>query len=306
MNEIAKELLMDVADLSGEPEGMAFNIRENSQCAGRNSTDNIQIVSKEDGSGIDIIVQPGTKNDKVFIPALVTCSGVHDLVYNDFYIGEDADVTIVAGCGVSTDGCDGSEHNGIHRFFLKPGAKVLYLEKHIGIGEGTGERVINPETYMELEENSYMEMDTSQIKGVDSTKRISKAKLADGAKLVIKEKLMTHGKQYAETAFEVDMDGVDSSCTLSSRSVARDNSKQLFLSKINGNNKCAGHSECDAIIMDQGVVSAIPEITANDLDAQLIHEAAIGKIAGDQIIKLMTLGLTEAEAEAHIIEGFLK
>ena len=306
MDAIAKELLMDVADIDGEPEGMAFNIRENSQCAGRNSTDNIQIVSKEDGSGIDIIVQPGTKNDKVFIPALVTCSGVHDLVYNDFYIGEDADVTIVAGCGVSTEGCDGSEHNGIHRFFLKPGAKVLYLEKHIGIGEGTGERVINPETYMELEENSYMEMDTSQIKGVDSTKRISKAKLADGAKLVIKEKIMTHGKQYAETAFEVDMDGVNSSCTLSSRSVARDNSKQLFLSKINGNNKCAGHSECDAIIMDKGVVSAIPEITANDLDAQLIHEAAIGKIAGDQIIKLMTLGLTEAEAEAHIIEGFLK
>ena len=306
MDAIAKELLMDVADIDGEPEGMAFNIRENSQCAGRNSTDNIQIVSKEDGSGIDIIVQPGTKNDKVFIPALVTCSGVHDLVYNDFYIGEDADVTIVAGCGVSTEGCDGSEHNGIHRFFLKPGAKVLYLEKHIGIGEGTGERVINPETYMELEENSYMEMDTSQIKGVDSTKRIFKAKLADGAKLVIKEKIMTHGKLYAETAFEVDMDGVNSSCTLSSRSVARDNSKQLFLSKINGNNKCAGHSECDAIIMDKGVVSAIPEITANDLDAQLIHEAAIGKIAGDQIIKLMTLGLTEAEAEAHIIEGFLK
>ncbi len=306
MNEIAKELLKDVADLDQTTDDMAFNIRENSQCAGRNSTDSIQIVNKEDGSGIDIIVAPGTKNDKVFIPALVTCSGVHDLVYNDFYIGEDADVTIVAGCGISTDGCDGSEHNGIHRFFLKPGAKVLYLEKHIGIGEGTGERVINPETYIEMEADSYMEMDTSQIKGVDSTKRISKAKLADRAKLVIKEKLMTHGKQYAETAFEVDMDGEDCSCTLSSRSVARDTSKQLFLSKINGNNRCAGHSECDAIIMDQGVVSAIPEITANDLDAQLIHEAAIGKIAGDQIIKLMTLGLTEAEAEAHIIEGFLK
>lgn len=306
MNEIAKELLKDVADLDQTTDDMAFNIRENSQCAGRNSTDSIQIVNKEDGSGIDIIVAPGTKNDKVFIPALVTCSGVHDLVYNDFYIGEDADVTIVAGCGISTDGCDGSEHNGIHRFFLKPGAKVLYLEKHIGIGEGTGERVINPETYIEMEADSYMEMDTSQIKGVDSTKRISKAKLADRAKLVIKEKLMTHGKQYAETAFEVDMDGEDCSCTLSSRSVAKDTSKQLFLSKINGNNRCAGHSECDAIIMDQGVVSAIPEITANDLDAQLIHEAAIGKIAGDQIIKLMTLGLTEAEAEAHIIEGFLK
>jgi Fe-S cluster assembly scaffold protein SufB len=227
-------------------------------------------------------------------------------VYNDFFIGENADVTIVAGCGVSTDGCDGSEHNGIHRFFLKPGSKVLYLEKHIGFGEGTGERVINPETYMELEAGSTMTMETTQIKGVDSTKRVSKAIIKEEATLVIKEKLMTHGSQYAETAFEVALEGEGASCTLSSRSVARDTSKQLFLSKINGNNRCAGHSECDAIIMDQGVVSAIPEITANHLEAALIHEAAIGKIAGDQIIKLMTLGLTEAEAEAHIIDGFLK
>ncbi|MEA5073611.1 MAG: SufD family Fe-S cluster assembly protein [Eubacterium aggregans] len=305
MDQIAKDLLKEVAGIEGEPDG-AFNIRENSGCAGRNSTEAIQIISKEDGSGIDIVVAPGTKNDKVYIPALVTCSGVHDLVYNDFFIGENADVTIVAGCGVSTDGCDGSEHNGIHRFFLKPGSKVLYLEKHIGFGEGTGERVINPETYMELEAGSTMTMETTQIKGVDSTKRVSKAIIKEDATLVIKEKLMTHGSQYAETAFEVALEGEGASCTLSSRSVARDTSKQLFLSKINGNNRCAGHSECDAIIMDQGVVSAIPEITANHLEAALIHEAAIGKIAGDQIIKLMTLGLTEAEAEAHIIDGFLK
>ncbi len=305
MDQIAKDLLKEVAGIEGEPDG-AFNIRENSGCAGRNSTEAIQIISKEDGSGIDIVVAPGTKNDKVYIPALVTCSGVHDLVYNDFFIGENADVTIVAGCGVSTDGCDGSEHNGIHRFFLKPGSKVLYLEKHIGFGEGTGERVINPETYMELEAGSTMTMETTQIKGVDSTKRVSKAIIKEEATLVIKEKLMTHGSQYAETAFEVALEGEGASCTLSSRSVARDTSKQLFLSKINGNNRCAGHSECDAIIMDQGVVSAIPEITANHLEAALIHEAAIGKIAGDQIIKLMTLGLTEAEAEAHIIDGFLK
>ncbi|MEG1432527.1 SufB/SufD family protein [Eubacterium sp.] len=305
MDQIAKDLLKEVAGIEGEPDG-AFNIRENSGCAGRNSTEAIQIISKEDGSGIDIVVAPGTKNDKVYIPALVTCSGVHDLVYNDFFIGENADVTIVAGCGVSTDGCDGSEHNGIHRFFLKPGSKVLYLEKHIGFGEGSGERVINPETYMELESGSIMTMETTQIKGVDSTKRVSKAIIKEDATLVIKEKLMTHGSQYAETAFEVALEGEGASCTLSSRSVARDTSRQLFLSKINGNNRCAGHSECDAIIMDQGVVSAIPEITANHLEAALIHEAAIGKIAGDQIIKLMTLGLTEAEAEAHIIDGFLK
>ncbi|MGL4284298.1 MAG: SufB/SufD family protein [Eubacterium aggregans] len=291
--------------IEGEPDG-AFNIRENSGCAGRNSTEAIQIISKEDGSGIDIVVAPGTKNDKVYIPALITCSGVHDLVYNDFFIGENADVTIVAGCGVSTDGCDGSEHNGIHRFFLKPGSKVLYLEKHIGFGEGTGERVITPETYMELEAGSTMTMETTQIKGADSTKLVSKAIIKEDATLVIKEKLMTHGSQYSETAFEVALEGEGASCTLSSRSVARDTSKQLFLSKINGNNRCAGHSECDAIIMDQGVVSAIPEITANHLEAALIHEAAIGKIAGDQIVKLMTLGLTEAEAEAHIIDGFLK
>jgi Fe-S cluster assembly scaffold protein SufB len=305
MDNIAKELLKEVSDIDGTPDG-AFNIRENSACAGRQSTDTIQIISKKDVSGIDIVIAPGTKNDKVYIPALVTCSGVHDLVYNDFFIGEGADVTIVAGCGISTDGCDGSEHNGIHRFFLKPNSKVLYIEKHIGIGDGTGKRVINPETYFELGENSQMTMDTTQIKGVDSTKRVCGGTLDDGATLIIKEKLMTHGDQFAETKFDVSLNGVGSSCTLSSRSVARGNSHQRFLSKIDGNNQCAGHSECDAIIMDNGVVSAIPEITANHLDASLIHEAAIGKIAGDQIIKLMTLGLSEKEAESHIIEGFLK
>lgn len=306
MNDVSKQLLKEIAGIDDIPVDGAFNIRENSACAGRQSTEAIQIINKEDGSGIDIIIAPETKNDKVFIPALVSCSGIHDLVYNDFYIGENADVTIIAGCGVSTDGCDGSEHNGIHRFFLKPNAKVLYIEKHIGFGKGTGERVINPETYIEMEENAEMTMDTTQIKGVDSTKRISSAKLGENAKLIIKEKLMTHDEQYAETSFNVDLDGKNSSCTLSSRSVAKGRSKQLFLSKINGNNACAGHSECDAIIMDQGVVSAIPEITANHLDAALIHEAAIGKIAGEQIIKLMTLGLTEKEAEEHIINGFLK
>ncbi|WP_195985824.1 SufD family Fe-S cluster assembly protein [Clostridium sp. D33t1_170424_F3] len=305
MDRIAKKLLELVADWKGEPQG-AFNIRENSGCAGRQSTENVRIESKTDQPGIDIIVKKNTKNEKIYIPALVTHSDVTDLVYNDFYIGKNADVTIVAGCGVHSDGCGTAEHDGIHRFFLEKGARVLYLEKHIGIGEGDGQRIINPQTYIEADENSYMEMETTQIEGVDSTKRFSKAVLQDGAKLVIKEKIMTHGSQYAETSFEVDLNGTDSSAHLISRSVAKDSSKQLFLSKVNGNAKCAGHSECDAIIMGDGSVSAIPEISANCVDAALIHEAAIGKIAGEQLVKLMTLGLTEKEAENRIVEGFLE
>lgn len=305
MNDIAKKLLKDVTGLEEMPKG-AYNIRENSQSVARQSSENIEIVSKEDKSGIDIIVKPDTKSENVFIPALVSCGGVQDLVYNDFFIGENADITIIAGCGVSTgDSCDGSEHNGIHRFFLGKNSKVRYVEKHIGEGSGTGKRVIDPVTEVEQEEDSFMEMETTQIKGVDSTRRFTKAKLKAGATLVIKEKLMTHGDQFAESTFEVDMDGEDSSVNLISRSVARDYSKQTFISKINGNTRCMGHSECDAIIMDHGVVRAVPEITANSLDATLIHEAAIGKIAGDQMIKLMTLGLTEGEAEARIIDGFL-
>lgn len=305
MNDVAKKLLKEVTGLEDMPKG-AYNIRENSQTVARQSSENIDIVSKKDKSGIDIIVKANTKSENVFIPALVSCSGVHDMVYNDFYIGENADITIIAGCGVSTgDSCDGSEHNGIHRFFLGKNSKVRYVEKHIGEGSGTGKRVIDPVTEVVQEEGSYMEMETTQIKGVDSTRRFTKANLKDNAKLVIKEKLMTHGEQFAESKFEVDMDGEDSSVNLISRSVARDYSRQTFISKINGNTRCAGHSECDAIIMDHGVVRAIPEITANSLDATLIHEAAIGKIAGDQMIKLMTLGLTEGEAEAQIIDGFL-
>lgn len=305
MKDISKKLLKEVAGLDELPKG-AYNIREDSQTVARQSTENIKIVGKEDQSGIDIIVKAGTKAENVYIPALVSCGNVHDLVYNDFYIGEDADITIIAGCGVNTgNSCDGSEHNGIHRFFIKKNAKVRYVENHIGEGDGTGTRTINPITEVDQEEGSYMEMETTQIKGVDSTKRFTKAKLQKEATLVIKEKLMTHGNQFAESAFEVELDGEDSSTQLISRSVAKDFSKQVFISKIHGNTRCYGHSECDAIIMDHGVVSAIPEITANHLDATLIHEAAIGKIAGDQLVKLMTLGLTEEEAEAKIIDGFL-
>lgn len=306
LSDIIKNLLAEVAGIQNIPTTGAFSIRSNGKSAGRNSTETIQIIPKEDGSGIDIIVKPGTKNESVHIPALVTDTDLHDVVYNDFHIGEDADVTIVAGCGIHNCGSGISQHDGIHRFFVGKNAKIKYIEKHIGEGDGEGQNIINPQTHIIAEENSYIEMDTVQLKGVDSTKRISSAKLADGATVVIKEKIMTHGSQYAETSFDVDLDGAGSSAKLISRSVARDNSKQLFRSKLSGNNACYGHSECDAIIMDNGIVAAEPEIIANNVDASLIHEAAIGKIAGEQLIKLMTLGLTEKEAEAQIINGFLK
>ncbi len=305
MNDITKNLLELISDLPGVPGG-AYNIREDGQCAARQSTEHIQINPKTDKPGIDIIVQPQTKGETVYIPACVTHSDVNDLVYNDFYIGDDADVTVVAGCGVHTDGEEESQHNGIHRFFLGKNARVKYVEKHIGVGKGTGKRVINPRTFVDIGEGGYLEMDTTQIKGGDSTDRVTRGVLGENAKLVIKEKIMTDGEQTAETNFEVDLNGMGSGADLISRSVAKGRSKQVFRSKINGNTNCSGHSECDAIIMDEGVVSAIPELTANHLDAALIHEAAIGKIAGEQIVKLMTLGLSEEEAEAKIIEGFLK
>ena len=306
LSDIVKNLLQEVSGMVNIPATSAFNIRNNGQSEGRKSTENIDIVPKPNGAGLDIYVKPFTKNEDVHIPALITADGVHDIAYNDFHIGEGAEIKIIAGCGIHNCGCDDSIHEGIHRFFVGKNAKIIYEEKHIGDGDGNGKRIINPQTHIEAEENAYIEMDTVQLKGVDSTKRISSAKLADGATMIIKEKIMTHGDQYAETSFDVDLNGTGSSAKLISRSVAKDNSRQLFRSKINGNAECYGHSECDAIIMDNGIVAAEPEITANHVDASLIHEAAIGKIAGDQLTKLMTLGLTEAEAEAQIINGFLK
>lgn len=305
MNNVTKKLLGMVADLFDAPNG-AYNIREDGQCAAQHSTEHIRIESKKDKPGINIIISSQAQGETVYIPACVTHSNVNDLVYNDFYVQRGADVVIVAGCGVHSDGEEDAMHNGIHRFFVEENARVKYIEKHVGTGEGTGKRIINPETHIELADMAYMEMDTVQIKGVDSTKRTSSAVLQRGATLVIKEKIMTHGSQFAETNFVVDLNGEDSGTNLISRSIARDQSHQIFRSRINGNDKCQGHSECDAIIMDQGTVSAIPELTANHIEASLIHEAAIGKIAGEQIMKLMTLGLTEQEAEAKIIAGFLK
>ncbi len=305
VDEIQMTILEQVADLHAVPEG-AYNIRANGQTASRNTTANIDIVSKEDGSGIDIRIRPGTKNESVHIPVVLSESGLKETVYNDFYIGEDADVVIVAGCGIHNCGSQDSEHDGVHRFFVGKNAKVKYVEKHYGSGEGRGGRILNPGTEVTMEEGSYMEMEMTQLKGVDSTNRSTTADLASGAKLVIRERLLTHGSQKAVSSFEVSLNGKDASANVISRSVAREESEQTFISKINGNAECAGHTECDAIIMDNAKIAAVPELTANHPDAALIHEAAIGKIAGEQIVKLMTLGLTEEEAENQIINGFLK
>ncbi len=305
LDAIQKDLLEKVADLHEVPQG-AYNIRANGTAAARSTTANIDIVTKTDKPGIDIIIKPFTKNESVHIPVLISKTGHSELVYNDFYIGEGADVTIVAGCGIHNTGDSESRHDGIHTFYVGKNAKMRYVEKHYGVGDGNGENVMNPTTVINMEENSYVEMDTVQIKGIDSTDRVTTAKLADGATLIVSEKIMTHGKQSATTKFEVDLDGENSSTHVISRSVAKDNSKQLFLSNVNGNNACSGHTECDAIVMDNAVVSAIPQIQANHTDASLIHEAAIGKIAGEQLTKLMTLGLTEKQAEEQIINGFLK
>lgn len=305
MNQIQKDLLEKIADIHGVPQG-AYNLRMNGEGAGRNTTEHIDIVTKKDKPGIDIFIKSGTKNESVHIPVIISQTGLNDLVYNDFFVGENCDVTIVAGCGIHNGGDEESRHDGIHTFHVANNAKVKYIEKHYGEGDGNGENIMNPTTVVYLDENAYMEMETAQIKGINSTKRKTQAELKTGATLVIHEKILTHGSQYAETNFDVDLAGEDSSTHVVSRSVAKENSKQLFLSNVRGNNRCSGHTECDAIIMDSASVSAIPEISANHVEASLIHEAAIGKIAGEQIIKLMTLGLTEKEAEEQIISGFLK
>ena len=296
---------MEVADLHGVPEG-AYNIRANGKLDSRSTTANIDITTKQDVSGIDIRIKPGTKNESVHIPVVVSESGLKDMVYNDFYIGDDCDVVIVAGCGIHNCGDQDSQHDGIHRFYVGKNSHIKYVEKHYGEGDGRGKRILNPVTEVHMDEGSYMEMEMVQIKGVDSTERTTNAELAAGAKLIVRERLLTHGEQNAVSNYVVDLNGDDASTDLVSRSVAKDHSVQTFNSTINGNAKCTGHSECDAIIMDSARIIAVPGLTANNIDAALIHEAAIGKIAGEQIVKLMTLGLTEAEAEAQIVNGFLK
>lgn len=305
MDNIDKGLLKEIADINETPKG-AYNIRKNGKGIERQVTENINIITKQDKPGIDIYVKENTKFEFVHIPVIITESGLSDVVYNDFYIGKNADVVIIAGCGIHNDHHKDSQHDGIHRFFLEEGAKVKYIEKHYGEGEGTGKRILNPVTEVTLNKDSYMEMETVQIKGVDSTIRTTKGILGENTNLVISEKIMTHGEQTATTTFEVELNGENASTHVTSRSVAVDTSIQQFKSNVQGNSKCFGHVECDAIIKDSAKVVAIPEIIANNVEANLIHEAAIGKIAGEQLTKLMTLGLTEKESEEQIIKGFLK
>ena len=293
MDKIDKELLKTIADVDAEEIKGAYNIRKNGQGIERKITENINIVTKKDVSGIDIIVKENTKFEFVHIPVIITESGLKDVVYNDFYIGKNSNVIIVAGCGIHNDHHKDSEHNGIHRFFLEEGAKVKYIEKHYGEGTGEGKRILNPVTEVHLKKGASLNMESIQIKGVDSTIRTTNAVLEEDTNFVVTEKIMTHGKQFAKTNFDVKLNGENSSVKVTSRSVATEQSEQVFNSKVEGNAKCFGHVECDAIIKDNAKVTSTPEIVANNIDANLIHEAAIGKIAGEQLIKLMTLGLTE-------------
>ena len=305
IDQIQMQLLEEVAGLHEMPAG-AYNIRANGGAGGRNTTANIDIVTKDDKAGIDIKIKEGTKKESVHIPVVISQSGLEETVYNDFYVGDDCDVTIVAGCGIHNSGDADSKHDGIHTFYIGKNSKVRYVEKHYGAGDGRGQRVMNPGTIVYLGENSYMEMEMVQIKGIDSTFRKTDAHLEAGATLIVKEKLMTHGCQTAISEYNAYLDGAGSSANIISRSVAKEESNQKFISRLYGNAACSAHSECDSIIMDQAKIVAVPEIDANDPDAALIHEAAIGKIAGEQIIKLMTLGLTEEEAQEQIVNGFLK
>lgn len=304
MNEITEKMLGEISDYSGNFQG-AYNIRENGCSVARKSSDHIKIEPKTDEPGLDIRILPGTKGESVSIPACVTHGDVDDLVYNDFYVGEDADVVIIAGCGVHTETGEPARHNGIHRFFLAKNSHVKYVEKHIGTGKGAGIRTIDPVTEIFLEENAVLEMDTAQIGGVDKTTRKTKATVAAGGRLLVRERILTEKEQTADTEFEVELNGENSAADIISRSVAKGASRQSYVSTIVGNAPCTGHSECDAIIDGTAVVDAAPKLWAHNADAALIHEAAIGKIAGEQILKLRTLGLTEEEAEAKIIEGFL-
>ena len=307
MENVDIRLLREIADLETTPQG-AYNIRRNGALDSRNSTANIEITTKtEPGkSGIDIRIKPGTRHESVHIPVIISQTGLSEMVYNDFFIGEDCDVDIVAGCGIHNTGCETSQHDGVHTFYVGKNSKVRYVERHYGEGPGTGKRIMNPQTVVYLEEGATINLESTQIRGVDSTKRYTKIVCGKDAEGVVTERLLTHGHQEATSDMEIVLDGENSRGRVISRSVAQDESSQLFYPRMVGNAKCFGHVQCDSIIMGDARISSIPAIVANHVDAQLIHEAAIGKIAGEQLIKLMTLGLTEQEAEEKILDGFLQ
>lgn len=303
IDKISDELLKKISDLEKLPQG-SFNIRKNGKLFKRNSDSDIEIKSKKDKDGIDIIVKKGIKNKSVHIPVILTAGGFSDLVYNDFYIGEDADVTIVAGCGIHNDSEQKSEHNGIHSFHLGKNSKVTYIEKHFSFGKGVGN--LNPVTNIEMKENSTFKMLTSQLGGVNSAERTTNCVVGKNATLIIDEKILTTSSQTAKTNFTVNLNKENAKVEVLSRAVAKNKSYQSFTSNIIGNSKCFGHVECDGIISEHSVIESTPKITARNLNANLSHEASIGKISEEQLVKLMTLGLTQKEAEKKIIDGFLK
>lgn len=305
LDGVDKHILEMVADLHGTPQG-AYNIRKNGVGIDRKVTSNIEIRTKTDKPGIDIIVKPGTKGESVHIPVILTAEGLHDLVYNTFDIGEGADVTVVAGCGIHNPGEKNAQHDGVHDFIIRKGARLRYVEKHYGEGVGSGKKILNPRTIVVVEEGGYAELELVQISGVDNTRRDTEARVHKNAHLLVTERMLTDGEQIAESKITVELVGLDASTQVISRSVARDKSQQIFYPRVVGLNRCRGHVQCDAIIMHEAKIRSIPEIAAQHAESQLVHEAAIGKIAGEQLIKLMTLGLSEDEAENTILEGFLK
>lgn len=305
LNALDNLMLEKVADLHEIPQG-AYNIRKNGEGVQKNTTENIDIITKKDRPGINVIIKPNTKGESVYIPVIVTQEGLTDVVYNTFEIGENADVEIIAGCGIHNSGEHKSEHDGIHEFFVNKGAHVKYTEKHYGQGEGTGKKVLNPKTIIHAQEDTVIELELIQIMGIDNTVRDTEVQLANRAKLIITERLLTNMGQKATSNITVELLGEDSSAQIISRSVAQGKSEQTYYFDLIGRNKCRGHIQCDAIIMDNAVITSTPKISAHHSDAQLVHEAAIGKLESVQLIKLMSLGLTEKEAEDTILKGFLK
>ena len=304
LDAVDKKLLAEVADLQEMPQG-AFNIRKNGQGVERHTTANINIITKQDKPGINVIIKAGTKGESVHIPVILS-QGMDDLVYNSFEVGEDADVLIIAGCGIHNPSSKKAQHDGIHEFFVRKGAHMKYVEKHYGEGDGSGERILNPKTIIEVEEDGIAELEMVQIKGIDSALRETEVRLHKNARLIVTERLLTYLNQTAESNITVQLLGDDATAQVISRSVAQNESKQLFHLNMRGYARCRGHIQCDSIIMDQAQVSSIPEISAFHSDAQLIHEAAIGKIASEQLTKLMSLGMTEKEAEEAVLQGFLR